>query len=87
MSDIKNLKCYCCKCYDSFDGCTAWSCKDDFEISIDKIKQATRNFAKRQFTWYKNMPYIHWIEIGEPPTTEIYVEEMLRILEQKLKLR
>ncbi len=59
----------------------------DKDTCIDKIKQATRNFAKRQFTWYKNMPYIHWIEIGEPPTTEIYVEEMLRILEQKLKLR
>jgi hypothetical protein len=42
MSDIKNLKCYCCKCYDSFDGCTAWSCKDDFEISIDKIKQVSK---------------------------------------------
>lgn len=39
MSDIKNLKCYCCKCYDSFDGCTAWDCKNDFEISIEKIKQ------------------------------------------------
>ena len=37
MSDIKNLKCYCYKCYDSCDGCTAWSCKDDFEIGIDKI--------------------------------------------------
>ena len=41
MSDIKNLKCYCCKCSDSFYGCTAWSCKDDFEISIDKIKEVS----------------------------------------------
>lgn len=42
MSDIKNLKCYCCKRYDSFDGCTAWSCADDFEISIEKIKQVSQ---------------------------------------------
>lgn len=45
MSDIKNMKCYCCKCYDSFDGCTAWSCKDDFEISIDKIKQVSEEYG------------------------------------------
>ena len=45
MSDIKNLKCYCCKCYDSFYGCTAWSCKDDFEISIDKIKQVSEEYG------------------------------------------
>lgn len=25
----------------------------DKATSVDKIKQATRNFAKRQFTWYK----------------------------------
>lgn len=45
MSDIKNMKCYCCKYYDSFDGCTAWSCKDDFEISIDRIKQAAEDYG------------------------------------------
>lgn len=46
MNDIKkNMKCYCCKCYDSFDGCTAWSCKDDFEISIDKIKQVSEDYG------------------------------------------
>lgn len=45
MSDIKNMKCYCCKCYDSFDGCAAWSCKDDFEISIDKIKQVSEEYG------------------------------------------
>lgn len=59
----------------------------DKNTCINKIKQATRNFAKRQFTWYKKMPYINWIEVAEPPSTEIYVAEMLRVLEQKRKLR
>lgn len=45
MSDIKNMKCYCCKCYDSFDGCTAWDCKNDFEISIEKIKQVAEDYG------------------------------------------
>lgn len=45
MSDIKNMKCYCCKYYDSFDGCTAWECKNDFEISINKIKQVAEDYG------------------------------------------
>lgn len=31
--------------------------------AIDKLKQATRNFAKRQLTWYRKMPYIEWLEV------------------------
>ena len=30
------------------------------EETINKISQATRNFAKRQFTWYRRMKYIEW---------------------------
>ena len=45
MSDIKNLKCYCCRCYDSFDGCVAWNCADDFEISIEKIKEVSQDYG------------------------------------------
>ena len=32
----------------------------DYATAVDKLKQATRNFAKRQFTWYKKMPYVKW---------------------------
>lgn len=31
--------------------------------AVDKLKQATRNFAKRQLTWYRKMPYIAWYEV------------------------
>lgn len=47
---------------------------------IDKIKQATRNFAKRQITWYKKMPYIHWFPLAEPPDYAACVQAMLTIL-------
>ena len=33
---------------------------DQTEMS-ERIKQVTRNFAKRQQTWYRKMPYIQWI--------------------------
>ena len=42
MREIEKLKCKCCKCYDNFYGCKAWSCDDDFELSIQKIKEAAR---------------------------------------------
>lgn len=29
------------------------------------IQKNTRHFAKRQITWYKRMPYIHWYERNE----------------------
>lgn len=36
------------------------------EITIEEaeriISKNTRHFAKRQMTWYKRMPYIHWAE-------------------------
>ena len=34
--------------------------KITLEETINKISQATRNFAKRQFTWYRRMKYIEW---------------------------
>ncbi|MCR5175609.1 MAG: tRNA (adenosine(37)-N6)-dimethylallyltransferase MiaA [Anaerovibrio sp.] len=30
------------------------------EDTVDLIKRNTRHFAKRQLTWYRKMPYIHW---------------------------
>ena len=31
--------------------------------TIAKVAQATRNFAKRQLTWYRRMTYIKWLKI------------------------
>ncbi len=33
------------------------------EETISKVRQATRNFAKRQLTWYRRMKYIKWLKI------------------------
>ncbi|MCX7781784.1 MAG: tRNA (adenosine(37)-N6)-dimethylallyltransferase MiaA [Negativicutes bacterium] len=38
----------------------------DLPTAVDKIKQATRNFAKRQLTWYRKMPYIEWYDAALP---------------------
>jgi tRNA dimethylallyltransferase len=52
------------------------------ETCIEKIKQATRNFAKRQFTWYRKMPYIHWLELPAQPDYEACADKMNQMLAQ-----
>lgn len=38
--------------------------KLSLDETIEKISQATRNFAKRQFTWYRRMKYINWHNVN-----------------------
>ena len=54
--------------------------------AIDKTKQYTRNFAKRQVTWYNKMPYIQWFDLEEYSDCDQIVEEMYQILVKKYKL-
>ena len=37
--------------------------KISLDDAISKVKQSTRNFAKRQLTWYRRMNYIHWFNV------------------------
>lgn len=37
----------------------------DLAAAIEQLKQATRNFAKRQLTFYRRMPYITWFRVEE----------------------
>lgn len=30
--------------------------------AVEELKKNTRHFAKRQLTWFRKMPYIHWYE-------------------------
>lgn len=36
---------------------------NDISVAADAIKAGTRHFAKRQFTWYRKMPYIRWYDV------------------------
>lgn len=48
----------------------------DYAAAVDKLKQATRNFAKRQLTWFRKMPYIKWLELSAEPDYASAVEAM-----------
>ena len=49
--------------------------------AVEKLKQATRNFAKRQLTWYKKMPYIHWLTLEAEPDYAKAVAEIAALIE------
>jgi tRNA dimethylallyltransferase len=48
------------------------------------IQQATRQYAKRQITWFRREPSVHWCEGfgGDPPTQS----ESLKWLSESLSL-
>lgn len=52
----------------------------DYNTAVEKLKQATRNFAKRQITWYKKMPYIHWLQLEAEPDYGRAVAAIAKIL-------
>lgn len=41
------------------------------EEAVDQIKQATRNYIKRQITWFKRDERIHWVKDIEEPSALI----------------
>lgn len=58
--------------FDYLDG------KTDLPTAIDKIKQNTRRFAKRQLTWFKRDTETVWFEPEQTAAIISYVERKLR---------
>lgn len=52
---------------------------DDGELEQikDLIKQHTRNYAKRQLTWFKKYKFIKWFECGDLNGAVAYIKERL----------
>ncbi|GAK01977.1 tRNA delta(2)-isopentenylpyrophosphate transferase [Geomicrobium sp. JCM 19037] len=41
-----------------------------FEQAVDRIKIHSRQFAKRQLTWFKNKETVTWFDMGAEPKSE-----------------
>jgi len=52
----------------------------DFDEAVQQIKQHTRNYAKRQLTWFRKDPRIRWIEVQPGDTPEQIAEGILHML-------
>ena len=37
--------------------------QEDYRQFVDKFKQASRNYAKRQFTWFRREPMFRWLDL------------------------
>lgn len=46
----------------------------DFYAFLSEFQKASRNFAKRQLTWFRNEPIYHWIDASRP------LEEVLNFI-------
>ena len=46
------------------------------EESIQIIKKGSRNYAKRQLTWFRRNKQIHWVNIDDYSDFNILVEEL-----------
>ncbi|MDD2299733.1 MAG: tRNA (adenosine(37)-N6)-dimethylallyltransferase MiaA [Fermentimonas sp.] len=60
--------------FEYFDG----NCTLDY--AIDKIKQHSRNYARKQLTWFKKDKNINWINLSD--SEDMVVESILNLLPQ-----
>ena len=55
------------------------------EMTKEIIKQRTRNFAKRQITWFRRMDYISWQKVSESTNFELLATQVIRLWEENLE--
>lgn len=51
--------------------------EETYDEAVERLKTATRRYAKRQITWFSAKPYVHWVcaEKSEKQLVEEVVEE------------
>lgn len=59
----------------------------DLLTVTENVKQATRNFAKRQLTFYRSMPYITWYNVDEYDNYSKLLEKIYNDVAGKFCLR
>lgn len=53
------------------------------EECAEKLKQASRNYAKRQLTWFRRMPGVHWLDMTRPGEEQRAMELVQNFLAQE----
>ncbi len=57
--------------------------EESLETAVERLKTATRRYAKRQMTWFSAKSYVHWIDMtrdGVPRSAEDVLEEAKALL-------
>ena len=53
------------------------------EVCTDKLKQASRNYAKRQLTWFRHMDGVVWLDAGAPDAVETAIHQVSEFLSKR----
>lgn len=54
------------------------------EQAVERMKQETRHYAKRQLTWFRREEAIYWIKVDKYPKFEQVVQEALKLAQNFL---
>lgn len=72
--------------YKEFKGCTYTVENSEYILAPEEenrikeeIKQHTRNYAKRQLTWFRRYKFIKWFEVGDYDGAIEYIKSQLKI--------
>jgi tRNA dimethylallyltransferase len=57
----------------------------DIDTGIALVKQHSRNYAKRQYTWFKRNPNIQWIDVEQYASNQQIAEEMEKKIHNESK--
>lgn len=54
--------------------------QEDMDAAVERVQRESRRYAKRQLTWFRKNPEIHWIDQPESPVfSEIFQEALGQI--------
>lgn len=53
----------------------------DYAEAVRRLKRDTRHFAKRQLTWFRSEPDIHWVSIEEDEPVHVIVDRLMDCIE------
>ena len=57
--------------------------EDTLEHCAEQLKIDTRHYAKRQLTWFRRNPDVHWLYIDQTPDLSALTAEALAIIEEE----
>ena len=57
----------------------------DYETMVKMIKQNSRNYAKRQLTWFRRYAEINWFDVDDYSKKEILSRKIKEIIAGQLK--
>ena len=55
----------------------------DLPSCVETLKTATRHYAKRQLTWFRRNPEVHWLYLDEADGPEALAEQAIQIIEKE----